>query len=116
MKLNQKTRWGELVKYQFVIDQSWPDIDYYEYWLSKGIRYARFPQQFNLTMYFEKDHKMYVVVYQARNVDAEHQLLVQNHLMKCLRAVPKTSKMNGYPETFFIGEAKFKLVSIETIL
>ena len=116
MKLNQKTRWGTFIQYKLSIDDSWPDEDYYLYYLSKGVRYVKFPQQLDLIIKFLKDGITYEVKYQARNVNEEDQLLIQNHLMKFLRAVPKTSKMDGYPETFFIGKSKFKLSSIETIL
>lgn len=116
MKLNQKTRWGIFIQYKLSIDDSWPDEDYYLYWKSKGVHYVRFPQQLDLTMKFLKNGVVYEVKYISRNVEEEDQLLIQNHLMKCLRAVPRTYKMGGYPETFFIGKSKFKLSSIETLL
>ncbi len=113
-KLNTRTRWGSLVSWAMSLDVDSMDIDFLNYSLSKGIRYARFPSELTLQLEFLKLGVRYNVEYAARNPTDEQILLVQSNIINYLRKASKPEKIDGYPKTFMINELKFQLKSVAT--
>jgi hypothetical protein len=112
--LNIRTRWGKFTSWAMSLDVDTMDVDFFNYSLAKGIRYARFPSELNLQLEFEKLGIRYIVEYAARNPTDEQILLVQSNIINYLRKTSKPEKFNGYPKSFMIDELKFQLKSVAT--
>lgn len=96
------------------LDVDTMDLEFFNYSLAKGIRYARFPSELNLQLEFLKLDVRYIVEYVARNPTDEQILLVQSNIINYLRKASKPEKIDGYPKTFMIDELKFQLKSVAT--
>lgn len=112
--LNIRTRWGKFISWAISLDVDTMDIDFFNYSLTKGIRYAKFPSELNLQLEFEKLGVRYIVEYAARNPTDEQILLVQSNIINYLRKASKSEKVDGYPRSFMADELKFQLQSIAT--
>lgn len=112
--LNIRTRWGKFISWAMSLDVDTMDLEFFNYSLAKGIRYARFPSELNLQLEFLKLDVRYIVEYVARNPTDEQILLVQSNIINYLRKASKPEKIDGYPKTFMIDELKFQLKSVAT--